>query len=82
VDAGRRERHPIVSPDGPRQAVLAEEALEHGPDALPFGRQQALTAQQVPGVLIGHRQRIAFAVSPMFPVRCVTYVPGLYPDAA
>jgi hypothetical protein len=23
-------------------------------------------------------RRAAYAVSPMFPVRCVTYVPGLY----
>jgi hypothetical protein len=39
VDTGGGERHAVVSANGPRQAVLAKEAIENGPDTLALGRE-------------------------------------------
>jgi len=59
VDAGGGKRHAVVGAKGPRQAVLAEEAIEDGSDARALGREQAVAAQQVARVLVRDRQRIA-----------------------
>ena len=88
VDAGGGERHPVVGADGARQPVLAEEALENGPDAHALGRQQPVTGQQVARGLVGDGERIAVdaiagpevaleVCRPMVSsLRGVTHVPG------
>src|SRR6266446_1749486 len=52
VDAAGGERHAVVGANGPRQPVLAKEAIEGGSDALALGREQTLTAEQVARVLV------------------------------
>src|SRR5713101_3015178 len=59
MDAGGGEGDAVVGANGPRQPVLAKEALEDGADALALGREQAVTAEQVARVLVGDRQGVA-----------------------
>ena len=58
VNPGRRERYAIVGANRVRQAVFAEQPVEHRPHAEPLGREQAVTREQVARVLVGHRERV------------------------
>ena len=59
VDPGRREGDAVVGADGAGQAVLAEQAVEDGTHAEALRGEQAVTRQEVPGVLVSDRERIA-----------------------
>ena len=54
-----RERDPVVRPDGERQAVLAERALEDGPSGDGLRREQPTAGEQEPGVLVRDGERVA-----------------------
>src|SRR5260370_29502954 len=59
MDAGRGEGHPVVGADGAGQAILPEEPVEDGAHAVALRGEQAVTGEEVAGVLVGDRQRIA-----------------------
>ena len=59
VDAGRGEGHAVVGANRAGQAVLAEQPVEDGADAVALGGEQAVTRQEIAGVLVGDRQRVA-----------------------
>ena len=45
MQRGGRERHAVVGPHRPRQPIFAEEAIEDGPHARAFRRQQPVARQ-------------------------------------
>src|SRR5919109_322994 len=47
------------SVEGARQSVLAKEPIEDGLDAVALGGEQTVARQEIPGVLVGDRQRVA-----------------------
>jgi hypothetical protein len=59
MNPGGGEGHAVVGADRAWQAILAKEAIEDGAHALALGGEQAVARQEVAGVLIGDRQRIA-----------------------
>ena len=61
VQPGRREWHAVVGANRARETEFSEETIEDGVDAGALGREQALAGQQVAGVLVGDRERIAVA---------------------
>lgn len=62
MQSGRRERDPIVGPDRPWEAVLAEQLLEHRPRAQrPRGAEPG-ASQEIARVQVGHGERVAILV--------------------
>ena len=59
VDACRGERDTVVGADRAGQAIFAEGAVEDRKDVHDLRREQPVTRQQVAGVQVGHRQRVA-----------------------
>ena len=59
VDAGGAKGHAVVGADRPRQAVLPEEPFEDRAHLLALRSEQAVASQEVAGVLVGDRQRVA-----------------------
>src|SRR5262245_35673778 len=59
VDPRGREGHAIVGADGLRQAVLPKETIDDGADSHTLGRWQAVTREEIAGMLVRHGQRVA-----------------------
>src|SRR5262249_36971380 len=59
MDPGGGKGHAVIRAKGAGKAIFTEESLKDRAHAAPSGRQQAVTRQQVPSVLIGDRERIA-----------------------
>jgi hypothetical protein len=59
MNPGGGEGHAVVGANGARQPVLPEQAVEDGPHAVAFGREQTMAGQEIPGVLVGNRQGVA-----------------------
>src|ERR687892_593193 len=59
MDATGGEGPPVIGPDPPGQAKLAEGAFEDRAGTAPLGRRQAPAGEQEPGVLIRQRERVA-----------------------
>src|SRR5438067_13351083 len=64
VDAGGGEGHAVIGTNGVRQPVLPKEPIENGVDAVALGGKQAVARQEIAGVLIGDRERVAINRGP------------------
>jgi hypothetical protein len=64
VDAGRRERSPVVGPDRFGQTDLPKQEAEYGLRILGFHRRQAAAREKRPAEMIRDRERVAVSAIP------------------
>jgi hypothetical protein len=59
VNAGGGEGHAVIGANRAGQAILAKESIEDGAYAPSSGGEPAVARQEIAGVLVGDRQRVA-----------------------